>query len=132
MKSSCNSLIPFLPFLLNRLKLPYSELHPFLDNNSLNFWQQTTDSKFHSMCGTLPYNHFARTTQKTHPLLLRCLLIRCLAMDVVLLRALTPAGMCLQSRCLEMSLCVYHLTTVASSGSHRLTELVQEKKLRSH
>jgi hypothetical protein len=33
------------------------------------------------------------------------LLIRCLAMDVLLLRALAPAGICLPSRCL--ALCLY-------------------------
>jgi hypothetical protein len=32
MKSSCRSLIPFLPFLLNHLRLSSPELDPFLDN----------------------------------------------------------------------------------------------------
>jgi hypothetical protein len=50
MKSSFHSLISFLPFLLNHLRLPSPELDPVLDNNSvkwtllqlnsLNFWQQ--------------------------------------------------------------------------------------------
>jgi hypothetical protein len=73
----------------------------------------------------LLYNHFSRTTQNTQPLLLRfynhfsrttqktasivkqaCLLIRCLVINVLLLRALAPAGMCLPSRCLAMDLYV--------------------------
>jgi hypothetical protein len=33
MKSSFHSLISFLPFLLNHLRLPSPELNPFLDNN---------------------------------------------------------------------------------------------------
>jgi hypothetical protein len=33
-----------------------------------------------------------------------CLLIRCLAVDGLLLRALAPAGICLSSRCLTMCL----------------------------
>jgi hypothetical protein len=51
MKFSWHSLIPFLPFLLNCLRLPSPELDLFLDNhsfkwtllqlNSLNFWQLT-------------------------------------------------------------------------------------------
>jgi hypothetical protein len=51
MKSSHHSLIPFLPFLLNDLRLPYSELKPVLDNSwlkwtllQLNSQLLTTDS----------------------------------------------------------------------------------------
>jgi hypothetical protein len=33
-------------------------------------------------------------------------MIHCLAMDVLLLRALVPAGMCLPSRCLAMGVYV--------------------------
>jgi hypothetical protein len=56
-------------------------------------------------CGTLLYNHFARTTQKIQPIWLRrrIFLILWLEMDVPLLRALSPAGMCLPSHCLAVS-----------------------------
>jgi hypothetical protein len=49
MKSSCYSVIPFLPFLLNHLRLPTPELDTILDNwlewtllqpKYLKFWQQ--------------------------------------------------------------------------------------------
>jgi hypothetical protein len=61
---------------------------------------------------TLIYNHFARTTQKTQPILLkRRFMIRCLAIDVLLLRALAPAGMCLPSRCLAVGI---HVTILSS------------------
>jgi hypothetical protein len=51
MKSSCHSLVHFLPFLLNHLGLPSSGLDQVLDNSlkwtllqlhSLNFWQKLT------------------------------------------------------------------------------------------
>jgi hypothetical protein len=51
-KPCFHSLIPFLPFLLNHIRLPSPELDPFLDNNwlkwtllqpnSLRSWQQLT------------------------------------------------------------------------------------------
>jgi hypothetical protein len=63
-------------------------------------------------CRTLPYNHFARTTQKTASTVNEaCLLIRCLAIEVLLLRALAPAGMCLPSSCLAIGLRVTVLST---------------------
>jgi hypothetical protein len=43
-----------------------------------------------------------------------CLLIRCVAMDVMLLRVLAPARMCLPSRCLAIGLYV----TGVASGLH--------------
>jgi hypothetical protein len=38
MKSSCRSLIPFLPFLLNHFRLPSPELDPILDNSQTTFF----------------------------------------------------------------------------------------------
>jgi hypothetical protein len=89
MKSSFHGLIFFLLFLLNRLRLPSAELDPILDNNSLKRPSLSL------------YKPSARTTQKTQPVCCEgCLLIRCLAMDV-LLREYACAGICLPSRCLE-------------------------------
>jgi hypothetical protein len=61
-------------------------------------WRYSTPPP-QGICRTLLYNHFARTTQKT-----ACWLVRCLAMDVLLLRAYACAGMCLPSRCLTMGI----------------------------
>jgi hypothetical protein len=56
-------------------------------------------------CRTLLYNHIARTTQKTVYIVDEaCLPCRCLAIDVLLPRALAPSGMCSPSRCLVMGI----------------------------
>jgi hypothetical protein len=60
---------------------------------------QIWDFSFHSLlrlaCWTLIYNHFTQTTQKTASIVkVACLLIRYLAVDILLLRALASAGMC--------------------------------------
>jgi hypothetical protein len=52
-----------------------------------------------------------------------CLLIRCLAMDVLLLRALAPAGMCLPSRCLAMGLNVTIFCRVCTKQADALQKL---------
>jgi hypothetical protein len=89
MESSFHSLIPFLPLFCScQIRILDSSLY---------------------YCSMLLYaaQHFARTTQKTASLVKEaCLLIRCLAMDVLLLLALAPAGMCLRSRCLAVGLSV--------------------------
>jgi hypothetical protein len=41
-----------------------------------------------------------------------CLLIRCLVMDVLLLRAYTSARLCLPSRCLAMGVCITVLSSL--------------------
>jgi hypothetical protein len=53
---------------------------------------------------TLPYKHSAWTPIENTTSVVKeaCLLIRCLEMDVLFLRALARAGMCLPSRCLAM------------------------------
>jgi hypothetical protein len=61
MTSYCHSLIPFLPFLLNHIRLPSPELDPIIDN-----WLKRPYLSLH--------NTSARTTQKTASLLLRRLL----------------------------------------------------------
>jgi hypothetical protein len=57
-------------------------------------------------CRTLLYNHFARTPEKTPSFIVNklCLLIPCLAVDVLLLSEFAFAGMCLPSRCLAMGI----------------------------
>jgi hypothetical protein len=56
MKSSCHSLIPFLPFLLNHLRLPSPELGPILDNSNSNKskshcdWRSVSQSVSKSWC----------------------------------------------------------------------------------
>jgi hypothetical protein len=91
MKSSCHSLIPFLPFLLSRLRLPSPELDLVIDNISLNFWQKLTRDHAENIASIVGE---------------ACLLIRCLATDVLLMRTLASAGMCLPSRCIAMGLYV--------------------------
>jgi hypothetical protein len=56
MKTSFHSLIHFLPFLLNHLRLPSPELDPILDNNEIKLPSLSL------------HNPLARTTQKTQPL----------------------------------------------------------------
>jgi hypothetical protein len=74
-----------------------------LQLNSLKFWQLTLPN------WTLLHNHFARSTQKTAFLVKEvCLLIRCLAMDV-LLRVFVSSGMCLPSCCLAADI---HVTVL--------------------
>jgi hypothetical protein len=57
------------------------------------------------MLPTLPYNHIALTPRKTSSIVKEvCLLIRCLAIDALLLSEFASAGMCLPSRCLAMGI----------------------------
>jgi hypothetical protein len=69
-KSSLHSLIPFLPFLLNHLRLPSPELDPVLflcsQAHILAGWRLET--RLTLLSRTLHYNHFARITHKTQPL----------------------------------------------------------------
>jgi hypothetical protein len=103
MKSSLHPIIPFLPLLLTQLLLPSPELDPILDNNSL---------KRPSLSLYNP-SHGKRRKHSLFVVEKACLMIRCLEMDVLLLRAYALAGMCLPSRCLAMGLYVtiYTITT---------------------
>jgi hypothetical protein len=66
-------------------------------------------------CGTLPCNHFARTTQKTASTADQAFLPRrCLARDVPLFRAFPSLEMCLASRCLAMSIHVTFSSPLSS------------------
>jgi hypothetical protein len=78
MKSFCNSLIPFLPFLLNHLRLPSR-------HNSLDYCSVLPCTPSHLL--TVPSS--ARTPQKTPSCIVKnaCLLVRYVAMDILLSRA---------------------------------------------
>jgi hypothetical protein len=96
---SFNSLIPFLPFLLNHLRLPSPELYPIPDT-TLNFASASTTEHFFVTTLHGPAENTASIVKEAR------LLIRCQGMDVLLLRALAPAGMCFPSRCLAMGIYV--------------------------
>jgi hypothetical protein len=94
-KSSFHSLIPFLPLLCNC---------QFRRLNSIQF----LCSQDHILAGWHPETGLCMDHTENRASLLKeaCLLIRCLAIDVLLLHTLAPIGMCLPSRCLAMSLYV--------------------------
>jgi hypothetical protein len=99
--SFLGSLISFLPFLLNRLRLPSSEVDPILFR--LLFCTPTTAS-----FGTrLPYTTATTLNgphgkQSLYIVDETCLRRRCLAIAVLLFRIFASAGMCLARRCLTM------------------------------
>jgi hypothetical protein len=98
-KSSLHSLIPFLSFLLNHLRLPSLELEPILFQAHVPAGWRRSDSttllillrllfSTSSRLLTVPfYNSSARTPWKTPYSIVKeaCLLVRYLAMDVLLL-----------------------------------------------
>jgi hypothetical protein len=94
-KSSCDSLIPSMPFLLNYLRLPSPELDPILFLLDCFTSRLLFSSPFSSTSTTTPvlpnssYNHSERTPRKTWCSIVKnvCLLVPYLAMDVLLLRA---------------------------------------------
>jgi hypothetical protein len=86
MKSSLHILIPSFSFLLSHLGRPFPELDPVLDNNKLLPWS------------------FSLHNLGADPTETPCLLIRCLAIDALLLHKLAAAGMCSPSRCLTLGL----------------------------
>jgi hypothetical protein len=125
MKSSLHSLLPFLSFLLHHLRLPSPELDQFLGKLTQ---MSSSSTELSQLLITTNSNDFLRPFEthrhgprRKHCLFIvekTCLLIRCLAKDVML-RVLATAGMCLPSRCLAMGLYVttYYLTGVAG-GLH--------------
>jgi hypothetical protein len=117
MKSYFHSVIPFLPFLLSHLTLSSPELDPVLDNSSLKRSSLSL------------YNPLARTTQKTACIEKACLLIWCLAMDVLFSRAYASAGMCLLSRCLAMVLYVTVYTVSIFRVKAKISEQQSERCL---
>jgi hypothetical protein len=76
-----------------------SQSPPELDPNSRQLTQTTFFVPLEPF-GTYHAKHGLSIVEKA------CLLIRCSAMNVLLLHACASAGMCLQSRCLAMGLYV--------------------------
>jgi hypothetical protein len=114
-KSSCDSLIPFLSFLLRHLRLSSPELTHFCFDYSsvlrlLYFY-------FTSVLQNTFYNHTARTPGKTPSSIVKnaCLLVRYLAI-VVLLLSVFVAVMCLPTRCLAMDIHVTIFTIVTRTN----------------
>jgi hypothetical protein len=117
MKCSFRRLIPFLPSFCSCQFRRLDSVQFFCSQAHIPAgWRP--DARLSTLCYRLVeksessvsfYNPSAGTTQKTQPLLLRrpVLLVRCLAMGVLLLGALTPAGMFLPSRCLAMGIHVH-------------------------
>jgi hypothetical protein len=103
-KSSLHSLIPFLPFLLNHLRLLSPELDPIL---ILAEWD--------------PRYIASRRTHKKHRFLYCCesVLTALLYMNgnySIVACIFVAAGMCLPSRCLAMN--VYYDFTIPDFGRH--------------
>jgi hypothetical protein len=106
MKSFFHNLIPFLPFLLNRLRLPtLSILIPLLPSSCLGRLasRNSTNSK-NLLCPS--YNPSARTTKRTRPLYcwegVFTALLRNNGSYLIVPRVFVPAGMCLPRSCLPM------------------------------
>jgi hypothetical protein len=99
MKSSCHSLIPFLLFFLITF-----------DCHLQNSAQFSTTHSNDLLC---PFIALRNGLRRKHSISIVevCLLIRCLAMDV-LLRAYASTAMCLPSRCLAMGLYVTILSVI--------------------
>jgi hypothetical protein len=92
MKSSIHSLITSLPLFCScqfQAHIPAG-------------WRPETPLFISHYCSILPDTNQAEITASI--VSEACLLFRCLAINVVLLRPLAPAGMCLPSRCLTMGI----------------------------
>jgi hypothetical protein len=109
-KSSWHSLIPFLLFLLNHLRLLSPELEPVPFR--LLFRTACYSASTSPVLPNTSYNHFARTPRKTPFSVVQnaCLLVRYLAMDVLLFLGAYVAGMSLPPRCLAMGI---HVTILS-------------------
>jgi hypothetical protein len=101
-KSSWHSVIPFVPFLLNHLRLPSPELGPVL------------------LAASDPRYVASRRTQRITPLLNN---------SSVVVRVFVPAGMCLPSSCLAID--VFSHFTIPAFGAH-VTLLLASGLLSSH
>jgi hypothetical protein len=90
--SSFHSLIPFLQFLLNHLGLP--------SQNSIQFVKMTTSNDL--ICPFITSRHGPHGKHHLYFVEKTCLLIHCLAINILLLHTLARARMCLPSRCVAM------------------------------
>jgi hypothetical protein len=106
MKSSLHSLIHFFHF--------FSITFDCHIQNSIQF--STTTLSNNLLCPFITSRHKPRRTQ-SFSIVEVCLLIRCLAMNVLLLRTFASARMCLPSRCLEMG---FYVTILKITASHKI------------
>jgi hypothetical protein len=104
MKSSLHSLIHFLP--------SFSITFDCHLQNSTKLSPTTLSDDF--LCPFITPGHEPRRKHRLSIVEKACLLIRCLALDVLLLRAYVSAEMCLPSRCLAMGLNVTILILLQS------------------
>jgi hypothetical protein len=123
MKSSLHRLIPFLP-----LSLITFDCHL---QNSTEFSPITLSNDI--ICPFITPRH--EPHRKNNPSVVEkdCLLIRCLAVGVILLRAYASTEMCLLSRCLAVGLHVTILILLQSGQEifllHRLHRIYSSPKL---
>jgi hypothetical protein len=102
MKSSLHSLIHFLPLFC---QLQTAEFNTVVDNSQMN------SSSGEPFFITTLHGHAENTTSIVKK---ACLLIRCLTVNVLSLRAFASAGMCLLGRCLTVGLYVTVCLRLAS------------------
>jgi hypothetical protein len=110
-KTSWHSLIPFLSFLLNHLRLPSPELDP-VPFRLLFFCTFCYSASTSPLLPKTSYDHFAWTPRKTQSSVVQntCLFVRYLAMDGFLFLGVCVAGMRLPARCQEMDI---HVTVLS-------------------
>jgi hypothetical protein len=145
MKSSCHSLIPLLPLFCN-CQLQRLDSIQFLCSRAhipagwrLEIRLFTSDYCSILLCAaerffiTTLHGH----TENTASIVKEALLpIRCLTKDVILLRALATAAMCLPSRCLAMDLYVtiwsYCIDTIGNIIKYLRLRNKNETKFREY
>jgi hypothetical protein len=111
MKSSFHNLIPFLPLFCNcQFRRLESIQFLYYQNYILSGWRLktrvysiTADSN-NLLCPYITPHHGPRRKHSLSIVEKACSLIRCLAIDVLLLPAYACTGMCLSSHCLIMGL----------------------------
>jgi hypothetical protein len=139
MKSSFHSLVPFVPLFCNcHFRRLYSIQFLCYQAQVPAFWRLETRLSTSRLlfcttlyCRTLHHNYFAWTTQKTVSVAKEaCLLIRCIAMEVLLLRAFASARMCLASGCPAMVYTSQYMLLGWSSEWRRDSRLIISKILR--
>jgi hypothetical protein len=105
----------FLPFLLNHLRLPPPELHPVLSTFLSNYL----------LFPFITSRHGPRRKQSPSIVKNACLLIRCLQMDVILMRAYASTITCLPNRCLAMGPYVTILKQSVHTHRTNISSLLQ-------
>jgi hypothetical protein len=119
MKSSFHSLLPFLPLFCNCQFWRLDSVQ-FLCSQAHILAGWRLETRLTLLNWTLLYNHFARTTQKTHPLYcwegVITAPLHSNGSNSIVVCVFIAAGMCLPSRCLAMH--VYSDFTISTIGRH--------------